>query len=263
MNYQSGSGAGRSEWLLNSLKQNPEGLLLLAAGAVLMLRKTGSSASSGSVGRAYSQTNSQYPQSTGSAGDTMGRSASSFAEQSKDAVSSFASSAAEYAGDARRAVGEHSERIVRSTQSAFQSSVGRVLEDQPLLIAAAGLAAGVAVAAAFPATAMEKQALGPIGDQISEAAGRVGEQLQQATAKAGEKLKSAADERGLNADGLKEVASEVASAFGDTMGGKKDQSPTTGGKKDQSPPMGGKKDQSPTSGFDTPTFKQYTPDQGR
>jgi hypothetical protein len=47
------------------------------------------------------------------------------------------------------------------------------------------------------------------------------------------------------------------------MGGKKDQSPTTGGKKDQSPPMGGKKDQSPTSGFDTPTFKQYTPDQGR
>jgi hypothetical protein len=90
---------------------------------------------------------------------------------------------------------------------------------------------------------MEKQALGPIGDQISEAAGRVGEQFQQATAKAGEKFKSAADERGLNADGLKEVAAEVASAFGDTMSGKKDQSPT--------------------GGFDTPTFKQYTPEQGR
>jgi hypothetical protein len=253
MTYQSGAGAGRSEWLLNTVKQNPEGLLLLAAGAVLLLRKS-SSASARSVSRAYSQSNSQYPQPAGaSVGDTMRESAAGFADQAKEAVSSFASSASGYAGEARRAVGEQSERIVRSTQSTLQSSMDRVLQDQPLLIAAAGLAAGVAVAAAFPATAMEKQALGPIGDQISEAAGRVGEQLQQATAKAGEKLKSAADERGLNTDGLKEVATEVASAFGDTMSGKKDQPSTRAGKKDQPS----------TSGFDTPTFKQYTPEQGR
>jgi hypothetical protein len=253
MNYQSGAGAGRSEWLLNTVKQNPEGLLLLAAGAVLLLRKSVSSASPRSMSQAYAQPNSQYPHATGaSVGDSMRESASGFADQAKETVSSFASSASEYAGEARRAVGEQSGRIVRSTQSTLQSSMDRVLQDQPLLIAVAGLAAGAAVAAAFPATAMERQALGPIGDQISEAAGRVGEQFQQATAKAGEKLKSAADERGLNADGLKEVATEVASAFGDTMSGKKDQ-----------PSISGKKDQPPTSGFDAPTFKQYTPDQSR
>ena len=75
---------------------------------------------------------------------------------------------------------------------------------------------------------MERQTLGPIGDQISGAAGRMGEQLQQATAKAGEKLKSAADERGLNADGLKDVAKEVASAFSEGMSGKSEQKPESG-----------------------------------
>jgi hypothetical protein len=90
---------------------------------------------------------------------------------------------------------------------------------------------------------MERRTLGPIGDQVAEAAGRVGEQLQQATVKAGEKLKTAADERGLNTDGLKEVASEVASAFGDTMAGKTEQKAE--------------------SGFDEPTFRQYQPDQNR
>ena len=72
MNYQSGAGAGRSEWLLNTVKQNPEGLLLLAAGAVLLLRKSVSSASPRSMSHAYSQPNSQYPHPAGaSVGDTM------------------------------------------------------------------------------------------------------------------------------------------------------------------------------------------------
>ena len=35
------SSTGTSDWLLGAVKQNPEGLLLLAAGACLLLRKTG------------------------------------------------------------------------------------------------------------------------------------------------------------------------------------------------------------------------------
>ena len=38
------SSTGTSDWLLGAVKQNPEGLLLLAAGACLLLRKTGGKA---------------------------------------------------------------------------------------------------------------------------------------------------------------------------------------------------------------------------
>jgi hypothetical protein len=116
-------------------------------------------------------------------------------------------------------VGAQSERIIQQAQSSFQGTMDRVLKDQPLFVAIAGMAAGAALAATFPATDFEKQNLGPIGDQVSDAAGRIGEQLKEATAKAGESLKTAAEGRGLSADGLKEVAAEVAGAFSGSMGG--------------------------------------------
>ena len=97
-----------------------------------------------------------------------------------------------------------------------------ILQNQPLTIAVAGVAAGAALAAAFPPTDLEKQTLGPVGDQVSKTAERVGDQLKQATAKAGEKLKSAAAERGLNVEGLKDVAGEVADTFKSTMKGEPD-----------------------------------------
>ena len=157
--------------------------------------------------------------------------ASSFADQTKQTVSAFASSAADYAssaadsaadygGQVKRAVGEQSDRIVQQTQSSLRSMVNRVLQDQPLAIAVAGLAAGAAVAAAFPVTDIEDQTLRPIGEKAAETAERLGGRLKEATAQAGEKLKSAADERGLNAQGLKEVANEVADTFSSTMSGK-------------------------------------------
>jgi hypothetical protein len=125
-------------------------------------------------------------------------------------------------------VSQQSQRVAQQTQSAFKSTVNRVLQDQPLAIALVGLAAGAAVAGAFPATDIEKQTLGPIGDQLSERAEQFGGQLKDAALKAGEKLKSAADERGLNAEGFKEVAGEVAGAFGNKMSGKSDRTPNGG-----------------------------------
>jgi flagellar hook-basal body complex protein FliE len=94
-----------------------------------------------------------------------------------------------------------------------------VLQNQPLAIVAAGLAAGAALAAAFPPTELEKGALGSVGDQMSKAAERFGDQLKQATAKAGDKLKTAAEERGLHSEGLKDVAGEVVDTFKASMTG--------------------------------------------
>jgi hypothetical protein len=95
----------------------------------------------------------------------------------------------------------------------------RVLREQPLAVAVAGLAAGAAVAALFPSTEIENRALGGAHEKLKEAAERAGEKVRDAAGKAGERLKSAAEERGLTTEGLKEVASEVAGTFKDAMSG--------------------------------------------
>jgi hypothetical protein len=154
---------------------------------------------------------------------------SDMAAQTKDKASELASSASEFASqtserarNAARAASDTAADMARQTTSTAQSYASRVLEEQPLAVAVAGLAAGAALAAAFPSTQMEQETLGPIGEQVSDAAQRVGDQLKDATAVAGETLKNAARERGLNSEGLKEVASQAADAFSSRMGGRDD-----------------------------------------
>jgi hypothetical protein len=243
MNGQSRLLGDGGERILNTIKRNPEGLLLLAAGAVLLMRtnalktppsptdeygrrirRRGGQASE-SMEDAARQTMDTARSYASSAGDVAGRtmdtarsyatSASDAARETMESAKSYASSASQYAGQARRAVGEQSERVIRQTRSMAQG----VLRNQPLAIAVAGLAAGAALAAAFPPTQLERETLGPMGDQMSKAAERVGDQLKQATMKAGEKLKNTAEERGLDSDGLKEMASEVADTFRTSMTG--------------------------------------------
>jgi len=217
----------RGDWILNSIKRNPEGLLLLAAGAVLMMRNSSSRSTAADSPISRDSIVADGPASnladavSGSARRTL-QEAASYASAASDGArdametaKSYASSTADYAGQARRKVQEQSDRVVRQTKTVAQS----VLQNQPLAIVAAGLAAGAALAAAFPPTEIEKEALEP----VSAAAGRFGEQVKQAAAKAGEKLKSAADERGLHGEGFKEVAGEVVDTFKATLSGQQEQ----------------------------------------
>jgi len=88
-----------------------------------------------------------------------------------------------------------------------------------LTVALVGAAAGAAVAAAFPASDLENRTLGPTGERLRDAAGRAGEQLKDAATKAGQRLAAAADERGLNTEGLKEVARDVGETFSSALEG--------------------------------------------
>ena len=146
--------------------------------------------------------------------------ASDIKDQVSDTASDYAETVSEFAGEAGRKVSEQSERFARQAQSTMQSTMARVLRDQPLVVAAVGLAAGAAVAAAFPATDVENRTLGGARDALTDAASKVGENVMQAASKAGERLKSAAQERGLTPDGLKELAGEVADTFADGVSGK-------------------------------------------
>jgi ElaB/YqjD/DUF883 family membrane-anchored ribosome-binding protein len=138
-------------------------------------------------------------------------------DQAREATASYASSASNYAEQARRAVSDQSQQIFEQTQSAVQSTFDRVLRDQPLMVAVAGIAAGAAIAATFAPTAIERDTLGPVGERVSEAAAEVGARLKDATSEATDALKQSAERRGMTAEGLKEMASEVTGAFSGRM----------------------------------------------
>jgi hypothetical protein len=218
------SGHRSEDWLAGVVKSNPEGLLLMAAGCALLLRSTGS------AGRRYSASRASQGAGGQSGAPGVSRSVSQAAQSARDYASDlgktvsdtageYASTVGDYADGARRTIVDQSERLVGQARETMQATIGRVLKEQPLALAVAGLAAGAALASAFPTTDAERQTLGPAGARLSEAASSIGENLSRATSKAGEKLMDAADERGLNAEGLKEVASDVASTFGDAFSG--------------------------------------------
>jgi hypothetical protein len=221
------SGPGSADWLVSAVTKNPEGLLLLAAGCALLLR----SASSRNVQRSREQ----WTQRDGSRnkGWKMQESVSQIADTARDYASEvgqtvsqvgqavgekadqYATAAGEYADQARRTVVDQSGRLAEQAQSTIE----RIVRDQPLVVAVAGLAAGAAVAAAFPVTRVEQETLGTAGPKLAEAAGSAGEKLSGAASAASERLMTAAEERGLSAGGLKEVARDVASAFEGSLSG--------------------------------------------
>jgi hypothetical protein len=222
-------------WLLGTARRNPEALLLLAAGCCLLMR-SGSSASRIASRTRYDETGPDYQAGSSRASadrasskvrEGMSRAADTatgYAAQIKDQVSdtagSYAETVSEFAQDARRNVSEHSARLSRQAQSTLQSSMNRVLREQPLAVVMAGLAAGAAVAAVLPSTELEDRAFGSAGESLRQAAGQAAERVKDAAGKAGEHLKTAAEERGLTSEGLRELAGEVGDTFTSAVSGK-------------------------------------------
>ena len=227
--YSDNQNSGAAGWLVGAVKNNPEGLLLLAAGCALLMRTSGASKSHSRDARVYGRNDmtqrgrearvrtvgERLSETAQSAGDY----ASDIGESVVETASSYASSVSSYADDVARATAERSGQLARQAQSTARDTINRVLQEQPLTVALVGAAAGVAVAAAFPATDLENRTLGPTGERLRDAAGRAGEQLKDAATKAGQRLAAAADERGLNTEGLKEVARDVGETFSSALEG--------------------------------------------
>jgi hypothetical protein len=227
--YSENQNSGAAGWLVGAVKNNPEGLLLLAAGCALLMRTSGASKSHSRDARVYGRNDmtqrgrearvrtvgERLSETAQSAGDY----ASDIAESVVETASSYASSVSGYADDVARATAERSGQLARQAQSTARDTINRVVQEQPLTVALVGAAAGVAVAAAFPATDLENRTLGPTGERLRDAAGRAGEQLKDAATKAGQRLAEAADERGLNTEGLKEVARDVGETFSSALEG--------------------------------------------
>jgi hypothetical protein len=222
-----GSSAG--EWVMNTVSRNPEGLLLLAAGAALLMRSgRGEKAryASSSMSRQYS--GSRETSATGSGvGERLRESAQRAGEYVSEATDqvagtarSYASSAMEYADEATQTAMDRSRRMAGQAQE----TVDYVVQEQPWAVALSGVIAGAVVAAIFPSTRLEKRTLGEAGQRMRVAAGRMGEQLMDAGMQAGERLSEVAEERGLTAEGLKDAARDVSETFSSALAGEEERS---------------------------------------
>ena len=227
-NYSHRENVGAGEWILGAVRRNPEGLLLLAAGAALLMRRSGTLLSTDRIPRqnehrpgqqdgdnARSENGRNLGERVAQATQAAGEYASDVTERVSRTASAYASSVSDYADEAA----DRSRRFAQQAQSTLQSTTQQILQEQPLAVALVGFAAGAAVAAAFPATEVEKRALGPTGERLMDAAERAGDHLKEAGAQAGESLMNAAEERGLTGEGLKEVAREVGDAFSTALSG--------------------------------------------
>jgi hypothetical protein len=239
-------GSGTADWLLNAVKQNPEGLLFLAAGCALLLRKGHSATQDRSETHHYARAfhgearesdgtdalrqsrSGEWAQGAAQAMEAGREYASDVARSVSDTAADYAAAVSGYADDTGQKVREQSRRVAEQAQTTMQS----ILREQPLAVALAGLAAGAAVATAFPATKWERRNLGTAGRRLTETAAETARQkFSEATTAAGQQLMSAAQERGLTAEGLKQVARDVAGAI---TGERKDPQSSGTGRPEQS-----------------------------
>jgi hypothetical protein len=228
-----------TDWVMNTARRNPEGLLLLAAGCALLMRsgagplpKRFSQNSYGGHANSYSgnadgghrgaASHSSLREGISRTAEGAADYVSDVKDKVADTASSYMSSVTDYADETRRNISDQSARLTRQAQSTLQSGMDRMLRDQPLAVAILGVAAGAAVASMFPTTDVEQQAFGGTRDALVDAASKAGENLVGAAGAAGERLKATAAERGLNPEGLKEIARDVADTFTTAVAGKPD-----------------------------------------
>src|SRR6188474_1825408 len=236
-NYGVREGTGAGEWIMGAVTRNPEGLLLLAAGAALLMRsgrgpsgrrnsfpdrrnegqyraarENSASGISERVGEAARRAGEYVSEATERAGEYVSETTDKMSETAR----SSASSASEYADEAARIAADRSRR----TANQVRDTADYLVREQPWAVALTGLLAGAAVAAAFPSTRLERRTLGEVGERLRSAAGSMGEQLMEAGTQAGERLSEVAEERGLTSEGLKQAARDVGETFSSALAGK-------------------------------------------
>lgn len=249
-------------WLADTARRKPEALLLMAAGCALLLRSgrrpagsmaqrmamgdqsrrepndAGARSASSRAREGLHQAAETVSTYAGNVGDTAKAYASSVADTVTDyadtarlAASEYAQdarqTAARYSEEARRSISETSDRLRTQAETTYQTAAASIRE-QPILVAALGLAAGAAVAALFPATEIERRTLGATSDALAEKAAETGENLLAAASQAGERLKEAASERGLDREGIRDMARDVAGTFAGAVTGQESTSGAPG-----------------------------------
>ena len=215
------------DWLIGTARRNPEALLVLAAGCALLFRGRGSHGRSDNGDRGFYDEWEAYEdemeadetgrgfghslrEGVSGAAESVTGYAAEVKERVQETAASYASAAAEYTEKSRRRLSRQAERLRRQA-----SSTGHRLGQQPLAVAAVGLAAGAAIAALLPPTAVERRTLRPAREALGSAAARATEGVKEAAGEVTDRLRQGAG--GIARDGLRDLAQDAARTFTDTV----------------------------------------------
>jgi hypothetical protein len=216
-------GSGLGDFISDTMRNRPEALLLLAAGAaLLMTRGRGFGLADLVPGSgAISDAAPRIAERLHTAADTASHLASDMRERVEDQVDDLREAAGDYAGRAVRRTQETREAVTRRTgamienaRTGMQENIDYMLHEQPLTVGALSLLAGIAIGAALPRTRLETGALGAAGNELADAAWRGArgpmEAFKTAAGEVGETLQEAVAAGARDADTLRDLASRAS-----------------------------------------------------
>ncbi|HEX4194541.1 MAG TPA: hypothetical protein VHY80_15645 [Stellaceae bacterium] len=243
-----GPNADTAEWLLQTVRKNPEGLLLLGAGLALLMRSGGQRAQQQRAGASPSRngaTGGEGPygpygmDGTSGSGERMANQARGTAEQLRNSVNDATETVSRsydqmqsQVQDTANAAMQSGQRAVNSALESGQKAMNSAMQSgqqvvtsiaaQPFLVALMGLGTGLAVASLLPETEIEHRAFQDAGKNLADRARDAGDRIASATGEVGDKLAEAAAERGLNKEGVQELAGELTDTFKNALSDKKE-----------------------------------------
>jgi hypothetical protein len=151
---------------------------------------------------------SRVAEAAGYVGDAAAGAARTLGEGVNSAagsVSEAGASAARSAMDEAAYLRDESRRLMHDARD----TVTRLTREQPLVVAAAGLAVGVAIAALIPRSKLEDRWMGEASDAVKGAVSGVASEefvkAREATGRVVEEVKAAAADEGLSAEGAADV----------------------------------------------------------
>lgn len=205
-------GAGVADFIAQTMRNRPEALLLIAAGAALMLaRGRGLGLHEGASGGAETGIGERLH----AAADTAAHMASDLRQRVGERVEDLRESVGDYAERATHRAQERREALTHRTGEAFErarsglrENVDHMLREQPLALGALSLLAGVAIGAALPRTVIETRTVRVTREPLRGAQGR-SETLRSAVGEVGEKVKEAIAGGAAEAEKLREAAARA------------------------------------------------------
>jgi ElaB/YqjD/DUF883 family membrane-anchored ribosome-binding protein len=238
LDYARDSGGGKMvQNLGRTVQDNPAPLLLIGAGVAWMMATSGSRSRDeqwypradreGNV-RADREGNGNEPVDEGSswadAAASIGESVRHAGEQMSDTVSGMASAAADAASSVRdsaaRTMHDLRDRASSAGGPAYRKSrdmggnIASMLNEQPFMLGALGVALGVALGAALPETEAEDSLMGEASDAVKEQASKGYEKAKAVAKKTLDKVADEAQAQGLSTGKAEGVLGELASKAG-------------------------------------------------
>jgi len=175
------SDGGIADFVADTMRHRPEALLLMAAGAALMLTRgrgfglseflSGSGLRSDAAQGIGERIHAAADSATHLASDMRER-VGEQVDDLRETVSDYTERAAHRAQEKREALTRRTGAAIERARSGMQENIDYMLREQPLALGAVSLLAGIAIGAALPRTEIEADVAGLAREPLREGASR-------------------------------------------------------------------------------------------